>query len=303
MLINTTLKSLNDKKIMNRSIIPKLLFVFIWPFPAMVSVFKDLKSKYLLLFFMLFAVFVGINFLEGPNSDMYRYVTSAVYYRDNSFVEIFLEKDFFYPLVSKLITLISTNFYFITICFTAIYYFIFYKCIKVIADNADPAYQTYLPWFYVLALYTVLPFTVVTAFRFNSAVLFFCWCLLEYTLNKKRYFLYLILLTPFIHFSFLFYTVLPFVFAIPAANQVDRWTLNNPGAPGWQNAATMNNGMANAATYIVEYMGNWPDPDFPDCNSSTTPPKGCLSPTFRITARTQDTDGRAAMIMQTIWRR
>lgn len=98
-------------------------------------------------------------------------------------------------------------------------------------------------------------------------------------------------------------TVLPFVFAIPAANQVDRWTLNNPGAPGWQNAAAMNNGMANAATYIVEYMGNWPDPDFPDCNSSTTPPKGCLSPTFRITARTQDTDGRAAMIMQTIWRR
>jgi hypothetical protein len=199
---------------MNRSIIPKLLFVFIWPFPAMVSVFKDLKSKYLLLFFMLFAVFVGINFLEGPNSDMYRYVTSAVYYRDNSFVEIFLEKDFFYPLVSKLITLISTNFYFITICFTAIYYFIFYKCIKVIADNADPAYQTYLPWFYVLALYTVLPFTVVTAFRFNSAVLFFCWCLLEYTLNKKRNFLYLILLTPFIHFSFLFYTVLPFVFLL-----------------------------------------------------------------------------------------
>ena len=197
---------------MNRSIIPKLLFVVVWPLPTMVSVFKDLKSNFLLLFFMLFGVFVGVNFLEGPNSDMYRYVSRAAYYRDATFVDIFLEKDFYYPLVSKLVTLVSTNFYFISVCFTTIYYFLFYKCIKVIADNLNPTYNTYLPWFYILALYTVLPFTVVTAFRFNSAVLFFCWCLLEYTLNKKRKFLYLILLTPFFHFSFLFYTALPFVY-------------------------------------------------------------------------------------------
>jgi hypothetical protein len=197
---------------MNRSIIPKLLFVVIWPLPTMVSVFKDLKSNFLLLFFMLFGVFVGVNFLEGPNSDMYRYVSRAAYYRDVTFVDIFLEKDFYYPLVSKLVTQVSTNFYFISVCFTTIYYFLFYKCIKVIADNVNPNYNTYLPWFYILALYTVLPFTVVTAFRFNSAVLFFCWCLLEYTLNNKRKFLYLILLTPFFHFSFLFYTALPFVY-------------------------------------------------------------------------------------------
>jgi hypothetical protein len=197
---------------MNRSIIPKLLFVVIWPLPTMVSVFKDLKSNFLLLFFILFGVFVGVNFLEGPNSDMYRYVSRAAYYRDVTFVDIFLEKDFYYPLVSKLVTLVSTNFYFISVCFTTIYYFLFYKCIKVIADNVNPNYNTYLPWFYILALYTVLPFTVVTAFRFNSAVLFFCWCLLEYTLNNKRKFLYLILLTPFFHFSFLFYTALPFVY-------------------------------------------------------------------------------------------
>ncbi len=197
---------------MNRSIIPKLLFVVIWPLPTMVSVFKDLKSNFLLLFFILFGVFVGVNFLEGPNSDMYRYVSRAAYYRDVTFVDIFLEKDFYYPLVSKLVTQVSTNFYFISVCFTTIYYFLFYKCIKVIADNVNPNYNTYLPWFYILALYTVLPFTVVTAFRFNSAVLFFCWCLLEYTLNNKRKFLYLILLTPFFHFSFLFYTALPFVY-------------------------------------------------------------------------------------------
>lgn len=197
---------------MRSSIVPKLLFVFVWPLPTIISVFKDLKSRYLLLFFMFFAAFVGINMFNAPTSDMYRYVTRSVYYKNASLVDIFLEKDFFYPLLSKIINSISSDFYFITVCFTTIYYFLFYKCIKVISDNLDPNYRAYIPWFYVLALYTVLPFTVVTAFRYNSAVIFFTWCLLEYTLNGKKKFLYIILLTPFIHFSFLFYTILPFVY-------------------------------------------------------------------------------------------
>ena len=197
---------------MNRSIIPKLLFVFILPFPAIISVFKNLKSKYLLLFFMFFAAFVGINMYNAHTSDMYKYVTYSVFYKNTSITTILLEKDFFYPLLSKIVNSISSNFYFITVCFTTIYYFLFYKCIKVISDNLNPDYKAYVPWFYLLALYTVLPFTVVTAFRFNSAVLFFSWCLLEYTINEKKKFLYIILLTPFIHFSFLFYSILPFIY-------------------------------------------------------------------------------------------
>jgi|694.fasta_scaffold15058_12 hypothetical protein len=197
---------------MKSSILLKLLFVFVWPFPAFISVFKDLKSRYLLLFFMFFAAFVGINMYNAHTSDMYKYVTYSVYYKNSSLSAILLEKDFFYPLLSKIVNSISSNFYFVTVSFTTIYYFLFYKCIKVISDNLNPEYKTYVPWFYVLALYTVLPFTVVTAFRFNSAVLFFSWCLLEYTLNKKKKFLYIILLTPFIHFSFLFYSILPFIY-------------------------------------------------------------------------------------------
>jgi hypothetical protein len=197
---------------MKASIVPKLLFVFVWPFPAFINVFKDLKSKHLLLFFMLFSAFVGLNMYEAPTSDMYRYVTNSIHYKNKPLIDIFLEKDFFYPLVSKIINSISSNFYFITLCFTSIYYFLFYKCIKVISDNLNPNYRLYIPWFYIFALYTVLPFTVVTAFRFNSAVLFFSWCLLEYTINGKKKFLYLILLTPFLHFSFIFYIILPFIY-------------------------------------------------------------------------------------------
>jgi hypothetical protein len=197
---------------MESKIIAKLIVAFFFPIPVILSVFKDLKSRYLLLFVILFAVFVGLNISSEDTSDMYNYVTSSLQYENMPLGELFMEKDFFYPLLSKILNLISNDFYFITICFTIIFYFVFYKCIKVVADNLNPNYRSYLPWFYIIALYTVLPFTVVTAFRFTLAVLFFSWCLLEFSLNKNKKFLYFILLTPFIHFAFIMYIILPFVY-------------------------------------------------------------------------------------------
>jgi hypothetical protein len=195
---------------MDGTILIRLLLVFLWPLPTIMGVFYDLKSKYLYLFFVLFAVFVGINMYDLPTSDMYKYVTSSVEYKDVSLQIIFLEKDFVYPLLSKIITQFSSNFYFVTVCFTTIYFTVYYKCVKVVSSNIHSNYKTYIPWFYIFALYTILSFTVVTAFRYNLAVLYFSWCMLEYVINDKKKFLYLSILTPFIHFSFLFYIVLPF---------------------------------------------------------------------------------------------
>ncbi|KKO47183.1 hypothetical protein WG68_00585 [Arsukibacterium ikkense] len=88
-------------------------------------------------------------------------------------------------------------------------------------------------------------------------------------------------------------------YAIPDPTQPDRW------APGelvtWVDAPAMNTGLANPARYIVEYMDDWPFP--PNCDRATTPPVGCLQPTFRITARVPATPGRAEVTLQTIWRR
>jgi type IV pilus assembly protein PilX len=89
------------------------------------------------------------------------------------------------------------------------------------------------------------------------------------------------------------------VYDIPDPLLPDRW------APGqvvaWVQAPAMNDGMANPANYIIEYMGDWIFP--PECDRATTPPAGCLEPTFRITARVPATPGRAEVTLQTIWRR
>lgn len=89
------------------------------------------------------------------------------------------------------------------------------------------------------------------------------------------------------------------IYDIPDPLQADRW------APGqnttWINAPAMNEGVANAALYIIEYMGDWAFP--PQCADGTTIQFGCLQPTFRITARVPATPGRSEVTLQTIWRR
>lgn len=89
------------------------------------------------------------------------------------------------------------------------------------------------------------------------------------------------------------------IYDVPNPAQPDRWTQN----PNWITAASMNNGMLNPASYIIEYMGDWAAPWNPDCVLATTLSSDCMSPTFRITARSAPVDGRAAIVMQTIWRR
>lgn len=89
------------------------------------------------------------------------------------------------------------------------------------------------------------------------------------------------------------------IYDVPNPALPDRWTQD----PIWIAAAGMNNGMASQGQYIIEYMGDWAAPWNPDCVLATTLTPDCLSPTFRITARTASPDGRAAIVLQSIWRR
>jgi type IV pilus assembly protein PilX len=86
---------------------------------------------------------------------------------------------------------------------------------------------------------------------------------------------------------------------VPVVADIDRW--QDP-LTLWRDAPVINTNMANAAEYLIEYLGEWPSPTNPDCASATTIEADCLSPTFRITARNIITPGTPEVLMQTIWR-
>ncbi len=91
----------------------------------------------------------------------------------------------------------------------------------------------------------------------------------------------------------------PGFYSLPIAGQPDRW--EDP-ATVWQAPPAVNQMLDLQAEYIIEYVGEWPTPAAPDCDSATTIESDCLSPTFRITARTQPAANRPGVTMQTIWR-
>ncbi|MDF3124462.1 PilX N-terminal domain-containing pilus assembly protein [Rheinheimera sp. 1928-s] len=91
------------------------------------------------------------------------------------------------------------------------------------------------------------------------------------------------------------------VYDLPVVGAEDRW---NDNGLLWLTATALNGNSDTGAQYLIEYMGDWPYP--PECADVASKDKisvGCLSPTFRITARTVSDNGRASVMLQSLFRR
>ena len=87
--------------------------------------------------------------------------------------------------------------------------------------------------------------------------------------------------------------------ALPGA--VERWL---DADSVWIAATPPAEGVGEQAQYLIEYLGDWPHP--PDCANVASKDRisvGCLSPTFRITARSVSSPGRSAVTLQSLFRR
>ncbi|WP_337842229.1 pilus assembly protein [Rheinheimera sp.] len=87
--------------------------------------------------------------------------------------------------------------------------------------------------------------------------------------------------------------------AVPGATE--RWL---DAESVWIDATLPTAGVGEPAQYLIEYLGDWPHP--PDCANVASKDRisvGCLSPTFRITARSVSSAGRSAVILQSLFRR
>ncbi|MBU1439020.1 MAG: PilX protein [Gammaproteobacteria bacterium] len=85
----------------------------------------------------------------------------------------------------------------------------------------------------------------------------------------------------------------------PAVGTADLW--QNPAS--WANAGAIVvriDGVDYTGQYLVENMGFWVNRNTPNCKVKDDPL--CESQTYRITARTAPTAGRASVILQAIWR-
>lgn len=81
--------------------------------------------------------------------------------------------------------------------------------------------------------------------------------------------------------------------ATPVAGEVDRW--RDDAFTGWRSAAG-GDARDTATSFFIEYMGE--APTWPGCDRMSPVPAQCLSPTYRITARSTEAN-RARVVLQT----
>jgi type IV pilus assembly protein PilX len=80
----------------------------------------------------------------------------------------------------------------------------------------------------------------------------------------------------------------------PDPTQVDRWL--DPDFAGWVDATDDMGDRTAVPSYFIEYMGT--APTWPGCDRKVPIDALCLSPRYRVTARSQ-ADARASVILQT----
>lgn len=85
----------------------------------------------------------------------------------------------------------------------------------------------------------------------------------------------------------------------PVQNTADAWH----NSTTWQNAGTVTvtlNGTNYTGQFLVENLGMWTSRQDPTCKPRENPL--CERQTYRITVRNQPVSGRAATVVQVVWR-
>lgn len=167
---------------------------------------KDVKSSNFRFFFLFFAFLLGlmINY-DGNEADISRYLRYPEIYSDVSWLEILLGKDFIIPALAKLISYVSESPRLFAIIMYQIYAILFLKSLTIVTKSSAR-----FDICSVGTLFLVYGYTNFNALRFSMATLFFLWCILEILINNNRKYLYVIFLTPFIHFSY--WMIMPVIF-------------------------------------------------------------------------------------------
>lgn len=189
---------------------PKILLWIVWPFGGFLFGTNRFKKGGLLLPFLLFGSFIALNLFNENVTDMFRYVNKSNFYAKMSFWQIFTLRDFYYPLFAKLISTFVGEFYVYVVFYSSVYFYLHYKGINFIRNFYSTT--NYLPHFAVVALFCAYPFTHYVALRYTTAVLLFVWAMIAYHFTGKRKFIWLLFLSPIVHFSFLFFLPLPFIY-------------------------------------------------------------------------------------------
>ena len=111
-----------------------ILFL-ISPLLALMLSFKNIKSKEFMYSLLLMAAFMGLVLNVNSGADLSYYLSTPKIWKNRDWSLIFNEKDYLFPIISKLFSYITTN----ENCFGAFIFVIFaslyYQSFKILTEQ------------------------------------------------------------------------------------------------------------------------------------------------------------------------
>ena len=190
------------------SLLNLLLFVFL-PFVSFILALRNLKSKVNTVVFILFCTLFGYAFtFTFDSADSYRIALVFHEFDYDSIADVIplfflgITPDLYEFFSFTLIKKISNNPKMVFAFFGLVFGVFWYLSLRVFTKEKGSTTDFYIHLlFFIFLIFN--PITNVNGVRFNTAIWIFFYAAINIVLyNKKRY-LYLLFLTPLIHFSFL----------------------------------------------------------------------------------------------------
>lgn len=189
----------------------------VWPFFGLVYALRNIRSSYLKNVVWLFIAFYGFTFNvsnTGMDANRYRNDLERLYERNKEpYMKLLTE-----PYVLKQRNIIDVYARFITLSVSRftddfrilmtivglVFGFFYSRSVFYILEFVQGKRLRWSTLFLLLVLSLIIPIWSINGYRFFTAAIMFVFAVLRILVEKRYKFLWIALLTPLVHFSFLF---------------------------------------------------------------------------------------------------
>jgi len=200
-----------------------ILLFLIWPFVAFLLSFKEYKKSWAKNLVWLFVVFYGFTFVildEGMDSNVNREIflnyASADYSLGDFLSTLYSESgkvDVLQDLISFTVSKITDNYHVLFGVFGLIFGFFYSRNIWYLLDRSLPELKK-INIILIVCFTIIVAFWQINGFRFWTATHIFIFGILPYLYEKKNKFIWVSLLSVFVHFSFIIPVSILFIYLL-----------------------------------------------------------------------------------------
>ena len=206
-----------------------LLFSFLFPFAGLIVSLCHWRKSWAKNVFWLSCVYLGAVFIFWPEgttlgegADGGRYYLKMLEIRSLGLdlgavlVRHFVDSgglDMYFPLIAYLVSQITDNGHVLFAVLAFVYGFFYSRNIWYVLDRIP---EKKMGWIAVLVIlfFITCPITFINGVRMWTALHIYVYALMPYLLEKDRSRLWLLLVTPLVHFSFLIVVAIAFVYIL-----------------------------------------------------------------------------------------